>query len=175
VIVAFVISSLLAFVSIVVGYFTMSIPTYLLNDVDVILIGRVRAILRLKKVVNTMDDASDPLRVEGLQSFMLAMSDQQLVSGVALLIAGYAKRSDITTYSMDVIAALAFLSTSVHLSTLPLVRFLLRDHSISLGIRVVFMCSNFVVSSSALLVFYRSLRTPENLMSIVPTSLSRTY
>lgn len=90
------ISSLLAFVSIVVGYFTMSIATYLLNDVDVILIGHVRAILRVEKVVNTMDDASDPIRVDGLQSFMLAMSDQQLVGGVALLITGYAKHSDIT-------------------------------------------------------------------------------
>ncbi len=168
------VSSLLAFVSVVVGYFTMSTPTYLLNDVDVMLIGRVRAILRLKKAVNSMDDASDPLRVDGLQSFMLAMSDQQLVSGIALLIAGYAKHSDITTYSMDVIAALAFLSSSVHLSTLPLVRVLLRDHSISLGIRVVFMCSNFVVSSGALIFLSGRLRGWESLMAIVSITLPRT-
>ena len=83
-----------------------------------------------------------------LKSFMLSMSDQQLVSGVALLIAGFAKHMEITTYSMDVIAALAYLSSSVHLATLPLIRDHLKGHAAALYVRFFFMFANLAMCSS---------------------------
>ncbi|KIX93601.1 uncharacterized protein Z520_10779 [Fonsecaea multimorphosa CBS 102226] len=146
VVVSFVLSSVISFASVVIGYFTLSLPRYLLNEADVLYIGAFRRLfMSRKRTIETVDDASDALRSDALISFMLSMSDQQLVSGVALLIAGFAKNTDITTYSMDVIAALAFQSSSVHLATLPLIRYHLKDHMTALAIRFSFMIANLAM------------------------------
>jgi hypothetical protein len=137
---------LTSFASVIIGYFTLSIPHYLLNDADVLYIGTFRRLFMSKKrTIETVDDASDALRSDALKSFMLSMSDQQLVSGVALLIAGFAKHMEITTYSMDVIAALAYLSSSVHLATLPLIRDHLKGHAAALYVRFFFMFANLAM------------------------------
>lgn len=152
-IVAFVVTSLTAFICAIIGYFSLSIPAYLLNDVDVLIIDIGRTSLRkAAKRLKTVRDVSNIARSEALQTFMISLSDQQIVTSIALLIAGYARPSSTTVYSMDVITALVLLSSSVYLETLPLVRRYLRPHFISKNIRVFFMIATFILLALALIL-----------------------
>ena len=67
-------------------------------------------------------------RTRGLEKFVLALSDQQLVTGLAILLAGYINRCSMTLYSFDIVAALAWFSSTTHLSTLSVLRVYLVDH-----------------------------------------------
>jgi hypothetical protein len=70
---------------------------------------------------------------------MLALSDQQLVTGLAMLVAALARYSSITVYSMNVVMALVFFSSIVHLATLDIITSELRRNKLLKGIRVVLM------------------------------------
>ena len=53
---------------------------------------------------------------------MLTLSDQQLVTGLAVMSAGYAKRCSMTTYHFNIVASLAWFSSATHLATLGALR-----------------------------------------------------
>jgi len=85
--------------------------------------------LILKRKYNTAL-SSKRLR-EAFENLILAFSDQQLVTGLAILIAAYCK-GDITIYSFQVASALAWFSSTIHLATLVVLRVLvvlIRVHS----------------------------------------------
>ena len=67
-------------------------------------------------------------RSRGLERFLLALSDQQLVTGLAVLIAGYTNRCSRSLYHFDIIAALGWFSSTTHLSTLAVLRAYMVDH-----------------------------------------------
>ena len=67
-------------------------------------------------------------RSKGLERFLLALSDQQLVTGLAVLIAGYTNRCSRSLYHFDIIAALGWFSSTTHLSTLAVLRAYMVDH-----------------------------------------------
>jgi hypothetical protein len=54
---------------------------------------------------------------ETFQAVIMAFSDQQLVTGLALLIATYIK-GDVTVYTFQVASTVAWFSTTTHLATL---------------------------------------------------------
>jgi hypothetical protein len=60
--------------------------------------------------------ASDKAQ-EDFEAIVLAFSDQQLVTGLALLISIYIK-GDITVYTFQVATSLAWFSSTIHLATL---------------------------------------------------------
>lgn len=67
-------------------------------------------------------------RSKGLERFVLALSDQQLVTGLAVLIAGYTNRCSRSFYHFQIIAVLGWFSSTTHLSTLAVLRGYLMDH-----------------------------------------------
>ena len=67
-------------------------------------------------------------RSKGLERFVLALSDQQLVTGLAVLIAGYTDRCSRSFYHFQIIAVLGWFSSTTHLSTLAVLRAYLIDH-----------------------------------------------
>ena len=67
-------------------------------------------------------------RSKGLERFVLALSDQQLVTGLAVLIAGYTDRCHRSFYHFQIIAVLGWFSSTTHLSTLAVLRAYLIDH-----------------------------------------------
>lgn len=79
---------------------------------------------------------------------MLALSDQQLVTGLAMLVACYGRWGGITIYSANVVSALAYFSASVHMGTLDFLTSYLRGHNIVRGCRVFAM-----ICTATLLVF----------------------
>ena len=82
-------------------------------------------------------------RGKGLERFILALSDQQLVTGLAVLIAGYTNRCSRSLYHFKIIAALGWFSSTTHLSTLAVLRAYLIDHPRVRDWRVIAMLGIF--------------------------------
>jgi hypothetical protein len=70
----------------------------------------------------------DDMKVESLQRFILALSDQQLVTGVAILTAGILKSCTISWWEFQIVVSLAWFSSTTHLSTLVILWEYLQDH-----------------------------------------------
>ena len=102
-------------------------------------------------------DPARKYRIEAFRDFMLALSDQQLVTGLAMLVAGFGGFSDITIYSANVVSALAYFSASVHMGTLDFLTTYLRKHGIVKGFRVVAM-----MGTAGLLVFLLGMQVKSN-------------
>ena len=72
-------------------------------------------------------------------------SDQQIVTGLSILAAGYAKRCTINVYHWQVIVYLAWMSSGTHLITLSVLRIYLREKHILRVVRVAGMLILFVM------------------------------
>ncbi len=78
-------------------------------------------------------------RSKGLGKFILALSDQQLVTGLAVLIAGFVSPCSMSIYHFNIIAALGWFSSTTHLSTLAVLRIYFIEHPRLRNWRVVAM------------------------------------
>ncbi|KAK5155185.1 hypothetical protein LTS14_006140 [Recurvomyces mirabilis] len=74
-----------------------------------------------------------------LQRAMLALSDQQMVAGIAVLIAGFAGWTTMSVYHWQVVTYLGWLSSNVHLTTLSFLRDYLRHNTLLRRFRLVGM------------------------------------
>ena len=83
--------------------------------------------------------AARELRSRGLERLILALSDQQLVTGMAVLIAGYISPCSMSLYHFNIIAALGWFSSTVHLSTLTILRVYFIEHPRLRNWRVISM------------------------------------
>ncbi|PVH92734.1 hypothetical protein DM02DRAFT_662651 [Periconia macrospinosa] len=141
VLVAFFLASAVTCASIFYGYLTDSLPDSLLSDTDFAAIRRFqnsfinRRILHwlsrgwyiLKKlcyrcVGRNLPEPRPPIpkgqRVEAVTRFILGFSDQQLVTGLAIMISALANRCHITLYELQIVFCLAWFSATTHLATL---------------------------------------------------------
>lgn len=77
-------------------------------------------------------------------------SDQQILTGVSILTAGYAKRCTINVYHWQVVVYLAWMSSGTHLITLSVLREYLREKSILRFSRVAGMLILFLMLAVAI-------------------------
>jgi hypothetical protein len=107
-------TSIATFATILIAYFGGYLPGIEPNDVDLMLLHKAR---------NELKD--DPRKIkqrkDAVEKFILTLSDQQLVTGLAILIAGFVK-CDISVYSFENISALAWFSCTTHLATLTILK-----------------------------------------------------
>nr|B1A0U5.1 RecName: Full=Elsinochromes biosynthesis cluster protein HP1 [Elsinoe fawcettii]ABZ82009.1 hypothetical protein EfHP1 [Elsinoe fawcettii] len=96
----------------------------------------------------------DRQRAGKFRRAILVLSDQQLVTGIAILAAAFANLDGISVYHYTFAVRLAWLSSSVHLSTLLLLRRYLREHRRYLWFRVGGMTLLFVMLMISLLPTY---------------------
>lgn len=134
------------------------------------LVKLIRYSLKLQRAHSTENDNAQPshsdtadrpesedhparkYRIEAVRDFMLALSDQQLVTGLAMLVAGFGRWTEITVYSANVVVALAYFSTSVHMGTLDFLTTYLRRHGIVKGCRVFAMLCTVILLTFLLLL-----------------------
>ncbi|KAI9890347.1 MAG: hypothetical protein M1814_004257 [Vezdaea aestivalis] len=85
--------------------------------------------------------------IECLHQWILALSDQQLITGLAVLIAAFARWDKITIYHFEIAASLAFYSAGTHLITLRILSSELRKQKMRLllYVRVTAMFGLFVL------------------------------
>ncbi|MCJ1401377.1 hypothetical protein MMC11_004589 [Xylographa trunciseda] len=122
---AFIATAFATLVTIYIGYITDSLESAELNGIDAKAVARLRRILRLPALPEQLDaqaKKAKDIRSEGLLRFILTFSDQQLVTGLALLIATFAKRCTITGNDFQIATALAWFSSMTHLATLSVLR-----------------------------------------------------
>lgn len=135
---AYLISALLAILSIVYGYLSDSLPESYLNETDRTVIhsfqscmpsersvGRMRTVYDKTKSFLLFGRQSRPprkltrrQREEVLKRFILTLSDQQLATGLAILIAAVANQCTLTVWEFQLAFALAWFSSTTHLATL---------------------------------------------------------
>jgi hypothetical protein len=129
------------------------VPPRLFNAGDTVLSTQIRDFLRklrrrlpkLKRV-KLVDSRSE--RIDAFMAFMLSISDQILVSQVAILIAACIIHVEITIYSVNIVIALGCLASTVHLGSFPFYIDRLRDHGAAKMVRVIAMAAG-----SGMLVF----------------------
>ncbi|CVK84039.1 uncharacterized protein FPRN_01792 [Fusarium proliferatum] len=150
---AFLITSLIALATLTLAFLTISVPARLLNSGDaVIAAGTRRTYHRLRakfpKTKRTKAVQSRTERTHAFMAFMIAISDQILVSQASILIAALIIHDDITIYSSNIVIALGCLASTVHLGSFPFYIDRIRDHSTAKIIRVLAM-----ITGSGMLVF----------------------
>lgn len=84
---------------------------------------------------------------EVIEGVTLSLSDQQLVTGIAILVAGYydMMNNDMAVYHWQIIVYLAWLSSSVHIASLTLLKDVLNKHQRLRNIRVAGMLALLVL------------------------------
>ncbi|CAF3596938.1 unnamed protein product [Fusarium graminearum] len=153
VLIAFVATSATVIIVLAFAFFTLSVPSRLLNTGDAVMVTGIRRIyhglrslfpkLKIVKVVDTRNE-----RVTAYKAFLLSTSDQLLVSQVAILIAAFIIYGEITIYSVNVVVGLGTLASTVHLGCFPFYLDRLVENSVAKFVRVLAM-----VSGSGMLVF----------------------
>jgi hypothetical protein len=139
---AFFASATITIVAVLAAYLSDSLDPVLLSNLDKSVISRSNTIwckLWGPQVGNDADrdDAENrDRRREVFMRFILAMSDQQLVTGLAILISGVSNQYKITNYEFQVILGLAWFSTTTHLATLSALRQFFRARKPLCHIRV---------------------------------------
>jgi hypothetical protein len=126
-ILAFLLSAYITFAIVLVSYLLGSIDSSLLRPVDryVHRCGRRR---------------TSPSWHKALQQCVLLLSDQQIVTGIAICIAGFiGLHGHISVYHFQTVIMLAWMSSSVHLSALTMLGEYFRKRPAVLGWRIVGM------------------------------------
>ncbi|KAK6703538.1 hypothetical protein SNK04_013456 [Fusarium graminearum] len=151
--VTFVATSATVIIVLAFAFFTLSVPSRLLNTGDAVMVTGIRRIyhglrslfpkLKIVKVVDTRNE-----RVTAYKAFLLSTSDQLLVSQVAILIAAFIIYGEITIYSVNVVVGLGTLASTVHLGCFPFYLDRLVENSVAKFVRVLAM-----VAGSGMLVF----------------------
>jgi len=110
VILAFLISAYMTFAAVLIAYITGMVENELLGLVD-------RRLFRIRSLIQHYPRVQTALR-----KFVLSLSDQQIVTGIAIMAAGLRglAKGNISTYHYQIVLYLAWLSSSVHLSAISL-------------------------------------------------------
>jgi hypothetical protein len=91
-------------------------------------------------------------RASAVARFLLALSDQQLVTGLAILIGAVANRCKITLYEFEMATYLAWFSATTHLVTLDVLKGYLVQHRLLRHCRVAGIVLNFLFLILAIIV-----------------------
>ncbi|KAF4994285.1 hypothetical protein FGRMN_5870 [Fusarium graminum] len=144
VLIAFLATSMISFATLIVAFVTLSVPSRLCTAADTVLSSQARrffSIFRKRipklKGAKAVDNRSE--RIDAFMAFMVSISDQILVSQVAILIATCIIHVEITIYSVNIVIALGYLASTVHLASLPFCVDRLRDHEAAKPARIISM------------------------------------
>ncbi|KAK6840887.1 hypothetical protein PG987_001747 [Apiospora arundinis] len=142
VILAFVLTLIITFCTVLYTYLSISLPRTAYNDFDALVIPDW-VIKRLPRSGNDTDE-NGRRRLAAWTSLVLAMSDQHLVTGTAILITTYAITGgaggldgERSVYSLRVATSLATCAAIVHISTLSVLRFRFSHRTVDSTIRHV--------------------------------------
>ena len=91
-------------------------------------------------------------RTEALTRFILALSDQQLVTGLAVLIGALTFRCTVSSYEFQVVVSLAWFSSMTHLATLDVLRDYFIRNQVVRNLRLVGMVAMMVLLAFGLVL-----------------------
>ncbi|KAK0704390.1 hypothetical protein B0H67DRAFT_591272 [Lasiosphaeris hirsuta] len=159
VVLSFLLTSAITLLSIIVAYFTGFIHQDSYRPADREFIQGCRALVFFWREQDEKEEV--PMKrkraeIDAFEGFILSFSDQQLVTGLAILVTLYAKSCHVSVYSFQVATGLAFFSLVLHLSTLAVLRERIAQNVWVRGVRFaamiifgVMMLASLVLSQSA--------------------------
>ncbi|KAK5119719.1 hypothetical protein LTR85_007295 [Meristemomyces frigidus] len=123
---AFFLTATITILAVIFAYLSDALDESLMNELDRKVIARFRkGWRRLKRVRTDLSSNTEnetetirEARKEAVTQFILNLSDQQLVTGLAILIAGVSDPRHLSGYEFTVVLALAWFSSTTHLTTL---------------------------------------------------------
>lgn len=157
---AFFVTATVTILAVVFAYLSNTLDGSYMNDLDRMIIAHSQRKWRhLKRVHTNLSDkthdeqeALRDLRRETVTQFILTLSDQQLVTGLAILIAGVSDPFHITGYEFTVVLALAWFSSTTHLTTLTALRKYMDSHGVIRDARVIGMVIVLILLSYSLVI-----------------------
>lgn len=144
---AFIVAAALTVFAVVFGYLSGSLDDESMSALDRAIIKSARrygrSIKRWLRRTFRRDTGSTPSAEleddiqhprseawkQAVSRFILALSDQQLVTGLAILVSGVARQRTLTAWEFYVVLSLAWFSTTSHLVTLDALRRYLKTHA----------------------------------------------
>ncbi|KAF2638691.1 hypothetical protein P280DRAFT_551295 [Massarina eburnea CBS 473.64] len=168
ILVAFILAAVITCITIVFAYLGDSLPGSLLSSTDEAAIHRCRKFFISRRLVPKIGrfwrsfesllyycvrrdlPQSRPAlareqRIEAVTRFLLGFSDQQLITGLAILIAALANRNELTLYELKIVYSLAWFSATTHIATLKVLREYFYDHAVVRNWRVLGICTFIVL------------------------------
>lgn len=89
-----------------------------------------------------------------MSQFILSLSDQQLITGLSILVAGVSNQKTLTGYEFSIILSLAWFSSTTHLATLDALRKFLSSQGVLRNLRVAGMlCVSILLIYTLAIVF----------------------
>lgn len=141
-ILAFVLTLIITFCTVLYTYLSISLPRAAYNDFDALVIPGW--VVRMLPASGSGTDENGRRRLAAWTSLVLAMSDQHLVTGTAMLITTYAITGGAggldgqrSVYSLRVATSLATCAAIVHISTLSVLRFRFSHRTLDSTVRHV--------------------------------------
>ena len=177
----FAASALLTFGAIILGYATKSLPADYLTDLDHIVVDKVasswvaamsvkawKVFIRISRTclflrpLNEKDNLDENQRREALKKFILTLSDQQLVTGIAILLACFANWCRTSAYELNMVVALAWFSSATHLATLDVLQGYFQHNRVVRNWRMIGMVAIVLLLIAGLLLtgFYANTNKP---------------
>jgi hypothetical protein len=145
VIIGFMASAYLTLVMVIVYYFFDGNKTS--SRVDRVIIEGFSNLWLISKCPKPPQKWSD-----AIETAVLMFSDQQLVTGIGILVSGYTQLScSLSTYHWQIVVYLAWFSSLTHLTTLTALREFFRENPTLSYWRVVFMGLTMALLASALI------------------------
>lgn len=142
VLIGFLTTAYLTLVLVVVYYLTGCIDAKLLNTIDNMVLTKLSPVKYLGSV-QTLETT--------LRRMVLMFSDQQAVTGIALLASGYAQLgSGIVSYHWQILVYLVWFSSLTHLTTLTILRQYFNDNQHARAWRAILMFITVVMLGVAL-------------------------
>ncbi|MCJ1437996.1 hypothetical protein MMC27_007383 [Xylographa pallens] len=173
----FAATALLTFAAIILGYVTKSLPEDYLTDLDHKAVEKVasswvgvtsvkawKAFIRISRKClflrppNEKDDLDEHQRREALKKFVLTLSDQQLVTGIAILVACFANWCRTSVYELNMVVSLAWFSSATHLATLDVLQDYFQHNRVVRNWRMIGMVAIVLLLIAGLLLtgFYNN-------------------
>lgn len=157
---AFITTAGLTIGSIIAGYLLECLPGARTNDVDELILRGSRKIRQWVRRPFSRQSSSASFtqaaslakaekRASTLEQFVLALSDQQLITGTAILVAVFAEPCDVSVVSFRTATSMAWFSSTTHLATLSILHGYFENLRWALSCRVFIMLIFMVLLVSA--------------------------
>ena len=142
VLIGFVVTGYLTLLLVLVYYILGFVEVQFLNSIDQVLLHHVRRVIKSRPTAR---------QATTLRRAVLMYSDQQLVTGIAVLVGGFSQlRYGLDAYHWQILVYLVWFSSVTHLTTLTVLRQYFRDNPAIRSWRAVFMLVTVIMLGVAL-------------------------
>jgi len=158
ILISFFFSALAVFSVVTWGYLTATLPSGLLQPIDQHVLMLLKSCFRRKQNHMRAEDAistqtpTQRSHSRVLVRFLKMLSDQQLITGISILIAALSSRCAIHRYEWHIVTSLAYFSVATHTMSLDVLRDHLAQHTWVRYCRVCFTLLFVVFFSFAFVV-----------------------